>query len=162
MTIERDGRGRDPREADPTGDGLTPHDAALMHRAKAAFDAEAAALDATTRGRLAAARRAALAELEVPARRATPAWLPVGAAATVAIAAVGVALSLRAPPPAAPGAAADRSVIAATMPGSIVALAAEPVSEVELLLGEDELTLYAEDPEFVSWAVAETGADDAG
>ena len=138
-------------------DGLAPRDAALMRRAKAAFDAEASALDATTRGRLAAARRAALAELEAPERRATPAWLPVGAAATVAIVAVGVALSLRTPPP-----AADRSVVAATMPGSIVALAAEPVTEVELLLGEDELTLYAEDPEFVSWAVAETGADDAG
>ena len=162
MKIERDGRGRDPRADEPAEGGLAAQDLELMRRAKAAFDAEAASLDATTRGRLAAARRAALAELEAPVRRATPAWLPVGAAAAVAIAAVGVALTLRAPQPASPGSAPGSGVVAATMPGSIVALAAEPVTEVELLLGDDELALYAEDPEFVSWAVAETGADDAG
>jgi len=159
MTIERDGRGRDPRRADERTPGddraLGPCDAALARRARAAFAQEAEALDPATTRRLRTARHAALAALEAPARRAHPSWLPVGAAATVAALAVGVALMVRGP------AAAPRAV-AATMPGSIVALAAEPVTEVELLLGDEELALYAEDPEFIEWAVAETGVDDAG
>lgn len=155
MAIEKDGRGRDPRELEVAREALDARDAELMRRAKAAFDAEAGSLDAATRGRLATARRAAVAEIGSPARRTLPGWMPAGAAAAVAALAVVVALTPREP-------AAEPGVVAATLPGSIVALAAEPVTEVELLLGEDELTLYAEDPEFVEWAVAETGGDDAG
>lgn len=140
-------------------DGLDPRDAELARRAREAFEREAEALDAATRQRLGAARRAAIEELEArlagAARRSAPAWLPAGAAAAVAVAAVGVALTVRGPQPAPVGA-----------PGGD---AAEPATEMELLLGEDDLGMFAEDPEFVAWAVEEgaaaaapEGADDAG
>lgn len=157
-SIERDGRGRDPRDDDPAGDGLTPRDAELLRRAKTAFDAEAEALDAATRQRLAAARRAALAELEARgSRRLAPGWMPVGAAAAVAVAAVGVALTVRGPQP---GAIAPGASPASAAAGD--ARGGEPASEMELLLGEDALGMFDEDPEFVAWAVEAAGAPVAG
>jgi hypothetical protein len=151
MTTGRDDR----RDAD---DGLESRDAELAQRARAAFEREAEALDAATRRRLAAARRAALDELEVRgARHAAPDWMPVGAAA-VAVAAVGVALTVRGPQPT-PGADGVAAGVAIS----------EPTSEMELLLGEEDLGMFAEDPEFVAWAVAQDagvvapeGSDDAG
>lgn len=157
-TTGRDDGG--PRSLD-VRDGLEPGDAALVERARAAFDAEVSTLDSTTQRRLAKARRAALAGVERPARHATPVWVPVGAAAAVAIVAIGVVIALRGPG-SAPAAADDTGVMAATLPGSIVALAYEPVTEVELLLGEDELELYVEDPDFVRWVAEAAGDDDAG
>lgn len=116
----------------------------LAGRTKAAFEREVEALDVATRQRLAAARRTALEQLDAPARL-TPAWVPVGAAAAVAVVAVGVALSLRGPQPA-------------------VNQGRDGATELELLLGEDDPALYAEDPEFYAWVEEQTaeGNGDAG
>jgi hypothetical protein len=84
----------------------------------------------------------------------------------VAVAAVGVALTVRGPQGVVRDAAVAPVAGAASNEGLVAGLGAEPASEMELLLGEDDLALYAEDPEFISWAAAETGAageaDDAG
>jgi len=107
---------------------------ALTRRTRAALDREVEALDADTQRRLRLARHAALETLEAPVRAG---WMPVGAAAAVAVAAVGVALTLRGP-------------AAGPVP------ARDGATEVELLLGEDDLALYAEDPEFYAWVEEQT------
>lgn len=106
------------------------HDDDLIERARAAVDREVGNLDAATRSRLVAARRAALAELEAPRRSFTATWVPVGAAAVVAVIAVGVALNPRAPVPEA-GVEADTAI--------------------ELLLTDDDFVLYEDDLEFYAW-----------
>ena len=121
-------------------------DEALVERARAAVAREAEQLDALTRVKLSAARRAALDELAQPRPGLQPGWLPLGAAATAALVAVGVALSLRTPPPEA---------------------GLEPVSELEVLLGDDDPALYDEELEFYAWleqqpAVPPPATDDAG
>jgi hypothetical protein len=121
-------------------------DEALVARACAAVEREASQLDATTQGKLRAARRAALDALAPPRAGPQPAWLPVGAAATIALVAVGVGLSTRAPVPAA---------------------AIEPASEFEVLLGEDDPALYDEELEFYAWldeqpVAPPPASDDAG
>jgi len=122
-------------------------DDALARRAGEAFAREADALDEPTRARLAGARRAALDQLDHAPAGATLGWAPVGAAAAVALVAVGVAYQMR---PATPvGDGAD-------------ALAEQRALEVELLLDEDELGLYAEDADFYAWAAEATEPADAG
>lgn len=134
------------REPGPDDGGLGAElrsDAELIGRAGDAFTRDAEALDEITRQRLSAARRLALDELETPTRSRAFAWAPVGAAAVVAIAAVGVALVLRTPSaPPAPGADDGRT------------------TEMELLLGDDDPALYDEEPDFYAWAAEQ--ADDAG
>lgn len=147
----------DERDQESGQDG----DARLMQRARAAFDAEAAALDSTTQRRLSVARRAALAGLEAPQRGAFAQWAPLGAAAAVAVIAVGVTLSLRAPHGVSRGVPQGAAPVAVVI-APIANAATAPVAEMELLLGDDELALYDEDPEFYDWAAAEAGADDAG
>jgi hypothetical protein len=105
-------------------------DEELIARAQREVDREVEGLDAATRAKLNAARRAALAELEAPRRGFAHAWVPVGAAAAVAVIAVGVAL--------------DR-------PGPAPEVAAEPATELEVLLADDELALYEEELEFYAW-----------
>lgn len=106
------------------------HDESLIARARAAVDREVEGLDAATRARLSAARRTALAELEARRGGFAPGWAPVGVAAAVAVVAVGVTLSMRAPLPAA---------------------GVEPATEFELLLTNDDLALYDEELEFYAW-----------
>ena len=105
------------------------NDDELIARAQREVDREVEGLDAATRTRLNAARRAALAELDAPRHGFAQAWIPVGAAAAVAVIAVGVAL--------------DRGP-AAPQP-------AEPATEIEVLLAEEELALYEEELEFYAW-----------
>jgi hypothetical protein len=118
-------------------------DEALIARAQAAVDREVEGLDAATRARLNAARRSALAELEAPRRGFAPGWVPVGAAAAVAVIAVGVALGNRGPAP---------------------EVAAEPATELEVLLADDELALFEEELEFYTWLDEQAlgTQDDAG
>lgn len=113
-------------------------DDALIARAQAAVEREVEGLDAETRARLSAARRAALAELDAPGRGAAsgwrPGWVPVGAAAAVAVIAVGVAFSARTP-----------------APEAAFKAALEPATELEVLLADEDLALYDEELEFYDW-----------
>jgi len=131
---------------DRRDEGLSDQERALIERTKQALDRELEALDTATRVRLTAARRAALGRLEEAQgeeRGARLGWLPTAAAVGVVVIAVGVALAPRPAP---------------------VAGDDEPGAEVELLLAEDELAFYEQDPEFYAWLDEQlpAGAGDAG
>jgi hypothetical protein len=122
------------------------NDDELIEHARRKVDAELEGMDKVTRLKLAATRRAALDQLAEPARGMQPGWLPVGAAAAVALVAVGVALGLRTPAPDA---------------------AAEAPSELEVMLGDDDPALYDDELEFYAWLDEQQVApppagDDAG
>lgn len=123
-------------------DDLNKADEALIAQAQAAVDREVEGLDAATRAKLSAARRNALAELEASGRGALPGWrpgwVPVGAAAAVAVIAVGVALTVSAPPTVGSGRGPTPA-------------AAEPATEIEALLADEDLALFDEELEFYAW-----------
>ena len=104
-------------------------DEELIARAQLEVEREVEGLDAATRARLNAARRSALAELDAPRRGVAFGWAPVSAAAAVAVIAVGVALNR----------------------GPATVEVAEPATEIEVLLADEELALYDEDLEFYAW-----------
>jgi len=108
----------------------------IERRAAELFDDSVERLDGETRSRLNRARQAALAEVEQARRSRWPAWLPVAAAASVAMLAV-VLWRL-------PGGSPDPSAR-----GDDVA----PAPEVVELLGTDA-DLVSEDPEFYAWLSA--------
>jgi hypothetical protein len=98
--------------------------------AKRAFDESVEALDAATRSRLTQARYRALEELK-PARRVAWQWslAPVGTAAAAALA---VWLTIGQPPPA-------------------TDLQGTSLSDLELLLAEEDLEMLDEELDFYGW-----------
>jgi len=104
-------------------------------RARELFDASVAGLDGERLSRLNRARHAALAEVDHARRSPWLAWLPVAAAASVAMLAV-VLWRM-------PGDSTDRS--AASAEGT-------PAAEVvELLATSEGIDVASEDPEFYAW-----------
>ena len=107
----------------------------IEHRSRAAFDDSVTALDVATRSRLARARKLALAEAR---RRSGPwqsTWLPVGAAAAAAVAAL---LLWR----------GDES-------GSGVDPAMVALEEFDIATAGEDLEMLDEDPAFYAWATGE-------
>lgn len=109
----------------------------IERRAAELFNDSVERLDGETRSRLNQARQAALAEVEQARRSRWPAWLPVAAAASVAMLAVALWRL--------PGGSADPSAGG----GGFV-----PAPEVVELLGTDA-DLVSEDPEFYAWLSAQ-------
>lgn len=105
----------------------------FLERSRATFDRSVAELDPAVCARLARARRAALANIAQPASRHLAwGWLPAGAVASIA---VGLFVTLLWIKPA---------------PDHPVALIAENSADLDILLAEDDLDLYA-DLEFYTW-----------
>ncbi len=119
-------------------------------RARELFDASVESLDGNARARLAAARRAAVAEVSRPRGVAWRSWAPVAAMASVALVAV---LLWRAQGPESPP---DAGVAAA----DVIAVDASS-APVELLANGDDLDLVENDLEFYEWLDA-TGFEVAG
>ena len=118
-------------------------DSDLERGARAAFDASVDAVDADTRARLAAARRAAVAAADRPGRTSWGAWAPAAALATVAFAAV----------------------IAWRAGGPVSTVAQSPaaaVEPVELLADTEGLDLVEDDPAFYEWLETVEPADAGG
>ena len=124
-------------------------------RARELFDASVATLDERARTRLAAARRAAVAEVRQPQGMAWRSWLPVAAMASAALVAV---LLWRAQGPDSP-AAADATAAGAVAADTIPLDAA--ITPVELLANGDDLGLVENDLVFYEWLDA-TGFEDVG
>lgn len=104
-------------------------------RARELFDASVEGVDAATRSRLNRARQAALAHAGRAGRRPGRGWLPVAAAATVAM----LAVALWRLPGNEAGPAAGRGE-------------AVPAPEVVEMLGDGEgFDPVTEDPEFYAW-----------
>lgn len=104
-------------------------------RARELFDASVESLDARSRSRLAAARRAAVEHMRRPGRPAWRTWVPATALASAALVTV---LLWRMPPPESP-VAADAARVDATL---------EPV---ELLAAGEDLDLVENDLAFYEW-----------
>jgi hypothetical protein len=103
----------------------------LERSTKRAFDDSVAALDAATRSRLTQARHRALDELSSQqARGWRSSLLPAGVAAATAL----VALLFVWQPPVDPG-----------------AVQSESLSDLEILLGEEDLEMLDEELEFYGW-----------
>ncbi|MCJ7451475.1 MAG: hypothetical protein MUO39_03240 [Steroidobacteraceae bacterium] len=109
-------------------------------RARELFDASVESLDGNARARLAAARRAAVAEVRQPRGTAWRSWAPAAAMASVALVAV---LLWRAQGPESPTAA---EVVAAD-----VIAADSSLAPVELLANGDDLGLVENDLAFYEW-----------
>ncbi len=107
-------------------------------RARELFDASVEGLDAGTRSRLAQARQVALADAEPATHRAWRGWLPVAAAASVAM----LAVALWRLPDAGLGPTAS---------GGEAVPAAEVV---EMLADGEEFDPVTDDPEFYAWLEA--------
>jgi len=109
-------------------------------RARELFDASVESLDGSARTRLAAARRAAVAEVRQPRGMAWRSWAPVAAMASVALVAV---LLWRAQvaesPVATDGVAADVIAVDSSL------------APVELLASGDDLGLVENDLAFYEW-----------
>lgn len=118
-------------------------DSDFERSARTAFDASVDATDEVTRARLAAARRAAVAAADRPARPTWGAWAPAAALATVAFAAV---IAWRAEMPAVTVA---RAPVAAVDP-------------VELLADSEGLDLVENDLAFYEWLDTVAPADGGG
>lgn len=107
----------------------------IERRARALFDESVEALDAETRSRLNRARQAAVAEVRRARPHAWRQWLPLAAAASVALVAV---LLWRAP---------DDGITSSARNGESV-----PAPEVVELLGAArDGDIVTEDPEFYAW-----------
>jgi hypothetical protein len=111
-----------------------PQDEAFERRARELFDASVDGLDAATRARLAAARRAAVAETGSRRVASWRGWAPVAIAASAALVAVIVWREPGDAPPATVGPAA-----------------APALDALELVAAGDDLDLVAEDLEFYAW-----------
>ncbi len=124
-------------------------------RARELFEASVESLDGSSRARLAAARRAAVAVVRQPRGLPWRSWAPVAAMASVALVAV---LLWRAQGPQSPTAA---DVIAADVVAADVTAADAPLAPVELLANGDDLGLVENDLAFYEWLNA-TGFEVAG
>jgi hypothetical protein len=109
-------------------------------RAREVFDASVGSLDGSARARLAAARRAAVAEVREPRGMVWRSWAPVAAMASVALVAV---LLWRAQAPESPAA-----IDAGT---ADITAADAPLAPVELLASGDDLGLAENDLAFYEW-----------
>lgn len=113
----------------------------LERRSRAAFDASVAATGAAARSHLAAARRAALRELDRGRLGSAAAWVPAGAAAAALVAAL---LWQReggqGPAPPAPTLASE---------------------DLDIVTAGEDFGLLGEDADFVAWAAGEV-PDDMG
>jgi hypothetical protein len=119
-------------------------------RARELFDASVDSLDGSTRARLVAARRAAVAEVREPRGIAWRSWAPAAAMASVGLVAV---LLWRAQVPESP-----TSVGAST---ADVTATDAPLAPVELLANGDDLGLVEDELAFYEWLDA-TGFEDGG
>jgi len=113
----------------------TPSDDAFVARVRGALDAGDAALDGRVRAQLAAARRAAVNELDMRRPSDIGRWIPASAAACMLIAVGMFTWSVRLP----------------TLPVYDDAEAAEVAQDLDLL----------DDIEFVAWMVEQDGGDAA-
>jgi hypothetical protein len=109
----------------------------LERKARAAFDDSVESLDAASRSRLARARVRALEELQHRRMAWSSTWLPAGAAAAAALAAVILWQGEEGAPPAAEP-----------------ALAA--LEDLDIVAGGEDLDMFNEDEEFYAWAVDES------
>ncbi len=113
----------------------------LETRARELLEESSTRLDGATRSRLTQARHAALAQLQQPGRHWWRTWVPAGAAAAVAVAAV-VLWSIR--------------------PGMDAPLVTQgnAFEDIELLADADspDFTEESEDLEFYEWAAGEVGS----
>jgi hypothetical protein len=107
----------------------------LERKSRAAFDASVESLDAATRARLARARALALEELRHRRAAWATTWLPVGAAAAAALAAVMLWQG------------DDR---AAPVP------ALSALEDLDIVTGHEDLDMFDEDGDFYAWAADET------
>jgi hypothetical protein len=109
-------------------------------RAREVFDASVDGLDAAARSRLNQARQAATAELEHSHRSRWRTWVPAGAVAAVALAAV----MLWHPPG------------GGELPAQQAQATADPTDAAEILAAGDDLDLASEDLDFYEFAVVAT------
>jgi hypothetical protein len=116
---------------------------AFERRTKRVFDESVAALDGATRSRLTQARHRALAGRE-PKRRIGPRWLLVPAG-TLAAAALVAWLTLWQAPPV-----------------SDTNLQATELTDLEILLAEEDLEMLDEELEFYGWLEEQPEFADAG
>jgi len=108
----------------------------LERKSRAAFDESVASLDAASRSRLTRARARALEELRHRRAAWSSTWLPAGAAAAAALAAVMLWRGEEgAAPPAEPAFAA--------------------LEDLDIVAGDEDLAMFDEDEEFYAWAVDE-------
>lgn len=119
-------------------------------RARELFDASVESLDGSARTRLAAARRAAVADVRQPRGMSWRSWAPAVAMASVALVAV---LLWRVQGPESPRATAPTTA-------DVIAVDAS-LAPVELLASGDDLGLVENDLVFYEWLDA-TGFEDAG
>jgi hypothetical protein len=114
----------------------------IERKSRAAFDESVASLDGATRSRLALARELALAEARRRYRPRLSTWVPVGAAAAVAVMAVLMWTG--------------RDTGSESTEPVLVAL-----EEFDIVAAGDDLDMMDEDPAFYAWAVEEL-ADGVG
>ncbi len=114
-------------------------------RARELFEASVESLDGNARARLAAARRAAVAEVRQPQGLAWRSWAPAAAMASAALVAV---LLWRAQGPESPTAA---DVIAADVVAADATAVDASFAPVELLANGDDLGLVENDLVFYEW-----------
>lgn len=108
----------------------------LERRSRAAFDESVESLDAASRSRLTRARARALEELQYRRAAWSSTWLPAGAVAAAALAAVMLWRGEEGRPQ-------------ATEP----ALAA--LEDLDIVAGGEDFAMFDEDEEFYAWAVDE-------
>lgn len=109
----------------------------LERKSRAAFDESVESLDAATRSRLARARATALDGLQHRRMAWSSTWLPAGAAAAAALAAVMLWQG------------EERSGARGTEP-VLVAL-----EDLDIVAGGEDLDMFDEDGEFYAWALDE-------
>lgn len=108
----------------------------LERKSRAAFDQSVESLDAASRSRLTRARARALEELQHRRLSWSSTWLPAGAAAAAALAAVMLWQG-------------EEGVAPAITP----AFAA--LEDLDIVAGGEDLAMFDEDEEFYAWAVDE-------
>lgn len=108
----------------------------LERKSRAAFDQSVESLDAASRSRLTRARARALEELQHRRLAWSSTWLPAGAAAAAALAAVMLWQGEH-----------------GTAPATTPAFAA--LEDLDIVAGGEDLAMFDEDEEFYAWAVDE-------
>jgi len=114
----------------------------LERKSRAAFDESVESLDAASRSRLTRARARALEELQRRRPAWSSTWLPAGAAAAAALAAVMLWQG-------------EEGAAPATTP----AFAA--LEDLDMMAGGEDLAMFDEDEEFYAWAADEI-SDEVG
>lgn len=118
---------------------MTEKNRDFERRSREAFDDSVAALDGTTRLRLARARELALEEARRNFRPRLSTWMPVGAAAAAAVMAIALWSGREEEPAAGPALAA--------------------FEEFDIVAAGDDLDMMDEDPAFYAWAADEIAGD---